>query len=68
MEPAERRTPVPPPSPSTFARRRTEVVPWVPLMNGTQVTVVSDRVVRYSFDQFTFLPALDQIALAPGSD
>jgi hypothetical protein len=30
--------------------------------------VVSERVVAYSFDQFAGLPALDRIALAPGSD
>jgi hypothetical protein len=30
--------------------------------------VVSERAVRYSFDQFTSLPALDRIALVPGSE
>ena len=30
--------------------------------------VVSERVIGYSFDQFASLPALDRIALAPGSE
>ena len=30
--------------------------------------VVSERAVRYSFDQFTSLPALDRIALAARSE
>jgi hypothetical protein len=30
--------------------------------------VVSDRVIEYSFDQFAAEPALDRIALAPGSE
>jgi peptide/nickel transport system substrate-binding protein len=46
----------------------TEVVPWVPYMISESSVVVSDRVVVYSFDQFAALPALDRIALAPGSD
>ena len=29
---------------------------------------VSERVVAFSFDQFSTLPALDRIALEPGSD
>ena len=37
------------------------------LVHGRRV-VVSERVVGYSFDQFTALPALDRIALAPGSE
>ena len=32
------------------------------------VLVVSERVVKYSFSQFTSLPALDRIALAPASE
>jgi hypothetical protein len=32
------------------------------------VQVVSERVVGYSFDQFAGMPALDRIALAPGSE
>ena len=46
----------------------TEVVPWVPYMISEASVAVSDRVVEYSFDQFSALPALDRIALAPGSD
>jgi peptide/nickel transport system substrate-binding protein len=46
----------------------TEVVPWVPIMIGETAVVVSERVVAYSFDQFSQRPALDRIALAPGSD
>jgi hypothetical protein len=46
----------------------TEVVPWVPYMVVNYVQVVSERVVSYSFDQFGGRPALDRIALAPGSD
>lgn len=46
----------------------TEVVPWVPYMITESATVVSERVVAYSFDQSSVQPALDRIALAPGSD
>lgn len=46
----------------------TEVVPNVPYMFMEHLQVVSERVVGYSFDQFASLPALDRIALAPGSD
>jgi peptide/nickel transport system substrate-binding protein len=45
----------------------TEVVPWVPYLLPAHAQVVSERVLRYSFDQFVGLPALDRIALAPGS-
>jgi peptide/nickel transport system substrate-binding protein len=45
-----------------------EVVPRVPYMFMEYALVVSERVTRYSFDQFTMVPALDQIALAPGLD
>lgn len=45
-----------------------EVVPWVPYMFTEVAVAVSDRVVAYSFDEFSGLPALDRIALAPGSD
>jgi hypothetical protein len=37
-------------------------------MSMEHAQVVSERVVRYSFDQFTSLPALDRIALAAGSE
>ena len=43
-----------------------DVVPWVPFASEAHVQVVPSRVVRYSYDQFAILPALDQIALAPG--
>jgi peptide/nickel transport system substrate-binding protein len=46
----------------------TEVVPRVPYMFTESSLVVSERVVAYSFDQFAALPALDGIALAPGSE
>jgi ABC-type transport system substrate-binding protein len=46
----------------------TEVVSRVPYMFLEHAQVVSERVVAYSFDQFAGLPALDRIALAPGSD
>jgi peptide/nickel transport system substrate-binding protein len=46
----------------------TEVVPWVPYMFVNFVQVVSERVAAYSFDQFGGQPALDRIALAPGSE
>jgi peptide/nickel transport system substrate-binding protein len=45
-----------------------EIVPWVPYMFMEQTVVVSERVVEYSVDAFTSMPALDQIALAPGSE
>lgn len=46
----------------------TEVVSRVPYMVTARAHVVSERVVAYSFDQFSGGPALDRIALAPGSD
>ncbi len=47
----------------------TEVVSRVPYMGRRSTpVVVSERVVAYSFDQFAGLPALDRIALAPGSE
>jgi peptide/nickel transport system substrate-binding protein len=46
----------------------TEVVSRVPYIFMEHVQVVSERVVGYSFDQFAGLPALDRIALAPGSE
>ena len=45
-----------------------QVVPWVPLVFEALDQVVSARVVSYSFDQSNALPALDRIALKPGSD
>ena len=46
----------------------TEVVSRVPYMVTEHAQVVSERVVAYSFDQFAGLPALDRVALAPGSE
>ena len=46
----------------------TEVVSRVPIFFFHSAQVVSERVVAYSFDQFTGLPALDRIALAPGAE
>jgi ABC-type transport system substrate-binding protein len=43
------------------------VVPWAPFFTATQFRVVSERVANFSFAQSTTLPALDQIALTPGS-
>jgi hypothetical protein len=39
------------------------VVPWIPFMFQTSARMVSERVVHYSFDQFTGEPALDQLAV-----
>ncbi len=39
------------------------VVPWVPLLSSQSSRLTSDRVLSFSFDQSTALPALDQIAL-----
>jgi hypothetical protein len=44
-----------------------QVVPWVPLLFETAVTITSPRVVAFSFDQLQDEPALDRIALRPGS-
>ncbi|MGA9161554.1 MAG: ABC transporter substrate-binding protein, partial [Actinomycetota bacterium] len=46
----------------------TEIVPRVSYWVTEDAFVVSERVVAFSFDQFSGLPALDRIALAPGSD
>jgi hypothetical protein len=46
----------------------TEVVPRVFYMYMEFPQAVSERVVEYSLDQWTELPAFDRIALAPGSD
>ena len=45
----------------------TEVVPRVPYMYMEYAQAVSERVVEYSFDAASRLPALDGIALAPDS-
>jgi peptide/nickel transport system substrate-binding protein len=43
------------------------VVPWAPYLTPRAVRTVSKRVARFSFAQATGMPALDQIALKPGS-
>jgi ABC-type transport system substrate-binding protein len=43
------------------------VVPWVPYIEENRIVITSDRVVHYEFDQFSTMPALDQIALKLGS-
>jgi peptide/nickel transport system substrate-binding protein len=43
------------------------VVPWIPYQSDAHVQVVPSRILRYSYDQFSDLPAVDQIALRPGS-
>jgi hypothetical protein len=44
-----------------------EVVTYVPYARSQLTLVVSERVVAYSFDQFTDQAALDRIVLARGS-
>jgi ABC-type transport system substrate-binding protein len=44
-----------------------QVVPWVPLLFLTTVVITPPRVVAFSFDQLQGEPALDRIALRPGS-
>jgi hypothetical protein len=46
----------------------TEIVSRVSYWVTEDAFVVSERVVDFSFDQFSGLPALDRIALASGSD
>jgi peptide/nickel transport system substrate-binding protein len=45
-----------------------DVVPWVPLLEATQVMIVSSRLRRYSVDQSANAPvaALDQLVVPPG--
>jgi ABC-type oligopeptide transport system substrate-binding subunit len=45
-----------------------QVVPWVPMWFEAYDRTVSARVASYSFDQSVAFPALDRIALKPGSD
>lgn len=40
-----------------------QVVPWVPVLFESHVSLIPPRIVRYSFDQLATLPALDRIAL-----
>lgn len=41
----------------------TRIVPWIPFNFAKNLRAVSAMVTRFSFDQFTSLPALDQIAV-----
>ena len=45
-----------------------DIVPWVPLLEGTHLTVVSTRLRRFSVDQSAAEPvaALEQIVVPPG--
>jgi hypothetical protein len=42
-----------------------EVVPWVPYLFDNSVDITSQRIVNFSFDQFSGEPALDAFAIAP---
>jgi hypothetical protein len=42
-------------------------VPWIPITAHNRQRFVSGRVAHFTYDQFTTLPALDQIALQPGT-
>jgi hypothetical protein len=44
-----------------------QVIPWIPLIYEANIVITSPRVVAYSYDQFAIQPALDRIALKPGS-
>lgn len=46
----------------------TRVVPWVPQITLQYNWMLSERLVRFSFDQVLGWPALDQIVIAPQSD
>jgi hypothetical protein len=39
-------------------------VPFVPLIQGQAVNLLSPRITRWSFDQWAGMPALDRIAVA----
>jgi peptide/nickel transport system substrate-binding protein len=44
-----------------------KVVPWVPIGQRTTTQVVSARVSHFTFDEFSGLPALDEISVLNGS-
>jgi peptide/nickel transport system substrate-binding protein len=44
-----------------------QIVPWAPYASLNETRIVSDRVQSLSIDQLTLQPALDRIALEPGS-
>ena len=39
-----------------------QIVPWVPVMNPNEQTIVSSHVTNFSFDQLGQMPALDHLA------
>lgn len=41
------------------------VVPYVPYLFSNFVSITSDRIVNYSYDQFSGTPAWDRFAIAP---
>jgi len=45
-----------------------ETVPVIPRRFPNDIDVMGERVVNYGYDQFSGVGAVDQIALAPGSD
>jgi peptide/nickel transport system substrate-binding protein len=45
-----------------------QVAPWVPLLVHNRQRFISDRVLSFTYDQFTTLPTPDRIALRPGSE
>ena len=44
-----------------------QVVPWAPYLFDNNVDVYSQRIVNYSFDQFSGLAAWDQLAIDPSA-
>jgi hypothetical protein len=44
-----------------------QIAPWIPYFSDNSTLAVSSRVAGISIDQWTTLPALDRIALEPGS-
>jgi hypothetical protein len=42
-----------------------EVVPWAPYLFDNSVSITSERIVNYQFDQFAGVDAFDQWAIAP---
>jgi peptide/nickel transport system substrate-binding protein len=44
-----------------------DIVPWAPYLFDNSVTVTSERIVHYSFDQFAGVDAYDQWAINPAA-
>ena len=42
-----------------------EIVPWAPYLFDNSVSITSERIVNYQFDQFAGVDAFDQWAIAP---